>query len=165
MIESILWVGGWASGLGCWRKDLERLYPAKEHSFLDVHAILSEPGLLQLAAASLPAGGTLVAWSMGSLLLHRALADKSFKADCRLLSVCPIFDFTREGSPVPPAALVRMARKLPRSRQEVMEEFWGLLLGSSRVTSSQESAWQRQSEGYSSESLAQGLEVLGSLRV
>ena len=165
MLDPVLWLGGWASNLACWRGTLESLYPGREHIFLDAQAILSEPGLLPLAASTLPPGGTLVAWSLGSLLMHRALAEGDLKPACRLVSACPIFDFCREGGPWPPAALIRMARKLPKSRESVLSVFWTQVKGNSNVTQDREDAWMAQSRTYSLESLLEGLDALGSVRV
>lgn len=160
MGDPVFWLGGWACGLACWREALEALYPGREHAFLDAHAVLEEPGLLSLAAKSLATDGTLVAWSMGSLILHKALAEGSLEADCRLVSVSPIFDFCNEGGPWPKAAVMRMARRLSREREAVLEEFWRLCLGTSPVTPARESAWFAQARGYGTESLLRGLEFL-----
>jgi pimeloyl-ACP methyl ester carboxylesterase len=162
MGDPVLWLGGWASGLACWRPTLEALYPHREHTFLDSHAVLEEPGLLSLAAASLPRNGTLIAWSMGSLILHKALAERSLSAECRMVSLSPIFEFCREGGPWPKAALMRMARRLPRERDAVLGEFWSLAKGTSPVTPDQDAAWLRQSRGYALAALLQGLEFLGA---
>jgi hypothetical protein len=163
MHSPVLWLGGWASGLACWRAPLEALYPRREHTFLDAHAVLEEPGLLALAAAGLPKDGTLVAWSLGSLLLHRALAD-GLTTDCRRVSVSPIFDFCAAGGP-PRAALKRMMRRLPRERETVLAEFWDLIRGNSAVTPAQEQAWRAQARAYPLASLLQGLEALDAVAV
>ncbi len=162
MGDPVLWLGGWASGLACWRSGLESLYPRREHAFLDSHAVLEEPGLLALAAKSLGRKGTLAAWSMGSLILHKALAEGSLRAECRLVSLSPIFNFCAEGGPWPKAALIRMARRLPREREAVLSEFWNLSKGNSRVTPGMAEAWLRQSAAYAPASLLQGLEFLGA---
>jgi hypothetical protein len=165
MSNPVVWIGGWASNLACWRADLEILYPGREHTFLDAHAILSEPGLLPLIASTLPAKGTIVAWSLGSLLLHQSLATGDFQPSCHLVSICPIFDFCREGGPWPPAALFRMARKLPKNRQAVLTEFYDQVQGDSPITPIQAEAWKLQSHGYSLTTLLEGLEALGGIRV
>lgn len=164
MAEAMLWIGGWASNLACWRGSLEARFPGRRHRFLDAHAVLEDEGALLSAAAGLPKGGVILAWSLGSLLLHKALAAGPFP-DVRLVSLCPIFDFCGEGSPWTPAVLARMLRKLARSREEVLEEFFVRMLGNSQVTSEDAEAWKRQAEGYSFDRLAAGLEALGSLRV
>jgi hypothetical protein len=165
MGDPVLWLGGWASGLACWRGTLEALYPRREHAFLDCHAVLEEPGLLARAADGLREDGTLVAWSMGSLVLHKALAEGGWDPPCRLVSASPIFDFCSQGGPWPKAALIRMARRLPRERESVLAEFWNLTKGISQVTQEQESEWLRQSRGYSLPALLGGLEFLGSVAV
>ncbi|MDQ3002863.1 MAG: hypothetical protein M3Y08_16570 [Fibrobacterota bacterium] len=161
MGDPVVWLGGWASGLGCWRLVLESLYPRREHTFLDSHAVLEEPALLALAVSGLPANGTLAAWSMGSLILHQALAEGALDLRCRILSISPIFDFCRKGGPWPKAALIRMARRLPRDREAVLAEFWNLSKGNTSVTHAQEEAWLLQSRSYSLSALLQGLEFLG----
>ena len=165
MHDPVVWIGGWASNLACWRGSLEALYPGREHSFLDAHAILEEPGLMQVAADSLPTSGTLVAWSLGSLILHRSLASGDLNASCRLVSVCPIFDFCREGGPWPPAALFRMTRKLPGNRESTLAEFFAQVQGDSPITQAQTEAWKIQSRGYSLDSLLAGLAALNDIKV
>ncbi|HKP95091.1 MAG TPA: hypothetical protein VJ385_04970 [Fibrobacteria bacterium] len=162
MGDPVVWLGGWASGLACWRPAIEALYPRREHTFLDSHAILEEPGLLALAVAGLPADGTLVAWSLGSLLLHRALAEGSLRPGCRLVSAAPVFEFCNANGPWPKAAVIRMARRLKSEREAVLAEFWGLVKGASSLPEGAEAAWLGQSRTYGLESLLQGLEVLGS---
>ena len=160
MGDPVVWLGGWASGLACWRGALEALYPRREHTFLDAHAVLEEPGLLASATEGLRHRGTLVAWSMGSLLLHKALAE-GLVPGCRLVSAAPVFDFCREGGPWPKAALIRMARRLPREREAVLGEFWATAQGNSQVTLDQAAGWLRQSRAYELPALLQGLEILG----
>lgn len=165
MAGSILWLGGWASGLACWRADLERLYPGRKHAFLDAHDLLEEPELLASSASALPDGSVLAAWSLGSLLLHKALAEGAFAPACRLVSISPIFDFCAEGGPWPRTAVLRMARRLARERDAVLAEFWNLVKGDSGVSPAQEEAWQGQAERYSPASLARGLELLAGASV
>lgn len=161
----LLWIGGWASGLACWRAELEARYPGREHRFLDAHAALSDPDTLAGAAAALPEEGVILAWSLGSLLLHRALASGSPPLpDRRAVSLCPVFDFCAPGSPWPPAVLGRMLRRLSGSRDEVLSGFWTLVRGSSPVSAEAETAWRRQAEAYPLEALASGLEALGRLK-
>lgn len=164
MAEPMLWIGGWASNLACWRKTIEARFPGRKHRFIDAHAALADGSALESAAAGMPPGGVILAWSLGSLLLHRALAAGPFP-DVRMVSVCPILDFCGEGSPWPPGVLARMLRKLARSREEVLEEFWRLAKGTSPVTPEDEAAWRRQAAEYTFDSLAAGLEALGSLKV
>jgi hypothetical protein len=163
----VLWLGGWASGLACWRRELESLYPGRNHSFLDAHDVLAQPALLNRAVDALPPGGVLAAWSMGSLLVHAALASGSLRPgpDRRVVSLSPIFDFCGENGPWPPAALARMIRRLPKAREAVLAEFWESLRGTSQVTQEGETEWRLQARGYSLDSLVQGLETLAEIRV
>ncbi len=163
MHEPVIWLGGWASNLGCWRNRLEELYPDREHAFLDAHSVVAEPGLLRLAISSLPRGGTFIAWSLGSLLLHRGLADLEWEAECGLVSISPIFDFCREDGPWPPAALIRMTRKLPKSRETVLNEFLDLVQGRLQMQAGEVEAWKIQSRKYTLDALLEGLEALGGI--
>lgn len=163
MSEPMLWIGGWASNLACWRKSIEARFPGRRHRFLDAHAVLDDASVLESAAAGMPPGGIILAWSLGSLLLHRALSTGTFPA-VRTVSLSPIFDFCGAGSPWPPSVLARMLRKLARSREEVLSEFWSMIKGNSPVTPEEEAAWKAQSAGYGFDTLAAGLETLGSLR-
>jgi hypothetical protein len=162
MPESVLWIGGWASGMACWRGGLETLYPGPSHRFLDAHAALGDRGLIRREAAALPPGSVVAGWSLGSLLLHLDLLDGGFP-EVRVLSLCPIFDFCGEGAPWSRAVLARMIRRLPRARAEVLAEFWTLVKGGSSVSRDASAEWARQSEGYSLDALVAGLEALGSL--
>lgn len=163
MAEPMLWIGGWASNLACWRHAIEARFPGRRHRFLDAHAVLADSAALESAAAGMPPGGIILAWSLGSLLLHRALAAGPFP-DVRTVSLSPIFDFCGEGSPWTPAVLARMLRKLARSREEVLSEFWVQIKGNSPVTPGEEEAWRKQAREYTFDSLAAGLEALGSLK-
>lgn len=164
MLAPVLWLGGWASGLACWRRELETLYPDRAHYFLDAHDVLAHPALLARGAAELPPDGTLAAWSLGSLLVHAGLASGSFRPACRILSLSPVFDFCGENGAWPPAALARMIRRLPKARETVLEEFWTSVRGNSNVTPAAAEAWKAQSLGYSLDSLVQGLETLAETR-
>lgn len=164
MAEPMLWIGGWASDLACWRKSIEIRFPGRKHRYLDAHAVLADASVLESAAAGMPPGGVILAWSLGSLLLHRALSSGPFP-DVRMVSLCPVLDFCGEGSPWPPAVLARMLRNLARSREEVLGEFWKRVKGNSPIAPEDEAAWKRQAAGYSFDSLAAGLELLASLRV
>jgi hypothetical protein len=165
MHAPVLWLGGWASGLACWRRELETLYPGRTHAFLDAHDVLAHPALLPRAIAELPPEGTLAAWSLGSLLLHAALVSGSLRPACRVISFSPIFDFCGENGSWPPAALARMVRRLPKARESVLADFWTSLKSNSPVTGDFEAAWKRQSLGYSLDSLVLGLETLAEIRV
>ncbi len=165
MHEPVYWIGGWASNLACWRPQLEALYPGHEHTFWDVHSFLDEPGLLKTAVESISGGGTLVAWSLGSLVLHRAMIAEGLRPKYRLLSVSPIFDFCRPPSPWPQAALSRMMRRLDRARESVLSEFWQQVIGTSLVSPEISDAWIRQSEHYTLHSLLTGLNALADCKL
>lgn len=164
MTDPVLWIGGWASGLACWRAEITALYPGREHRFLDAHAALDNPGMLEREIGGLPAGGCAAAWSLGSLLLHQALADGLIPA-CSLLSLSPIFAFCRTNGPWPKAAVRRMERRLAAERETVLEEFRTLSFGSTPVTQEMAAAWKAQADVYPTESLARGLRALAEIEV
>jgi hypothetical protein len=174
-MAEILWVGGWASDLGPWGPALAALYPGHRHRFLDAHAVLDGNADLRAEAARLPADGCLAAWSLGSLLAHRALADGWVPA-CRILSLCPIFDFCRADGPWPRAAVLRMARRLVHAegapgregaeeRGKVLSEFRTAAWGNSKVTEGMAGAWRDREAAYTEASLARGLETLASVHL
>jgi hypothetical protein len=164
-MAEILWVGGWASDLAPWRGTLESLYPDHGHRFLDAHAILDGAADLRAEAARLPADGCLAAWSLGSLLAHQALAD-GWRPACRVLSLCPIFDFCRADGPWPRAAVLRMIRRLSREgeREKVLAEFRSAAWGNTPVTEGM-AAWADRARAYGEASLARGLAALADIRL
>jgi hypothetical protein len=174
-MAEILWVGGWASDLAPWGPALAALYPGHGHRFLDAHAVLDGAADLRAEAARLPSDGCVAAWSLGSLLVHRALAE-GWLPGCRLLSLCPIFDFCRADGPWPRAAVLRMARRLGHSkglagregageREKVVSEFRSAAWGNSKVTEGMASAWRDREAAYTDASLARGLETLASVHL
>jgi hypothetical protein len=163
-MAEVLWIGGWASDLSAWRGALESRYPAWRHRFLDAHALLDGKADLGTEAASLPEGGLLAGWSLGSLLLHRALAQ-GWRPACPVLSISPIFDFCRADGPWPRAAVLRMARRLPREREKVLAEFRAAAWGNSQVTPDLASAWEERARAYGDDALIRGLEALAGVRV
>lgn len=158
-MAEILWIGGWASDLACWRRALETLYPGHSHRFLDAHAILEGAADLRVEAARLPPGACLAAWSLGSLLVHRALLE-GWRPACRILSLSPIFDFCRAEGRWPRAAVLRMARRLPREREKVLAEFRAAAWGQSQVPGELAEAWDARVHGYPDASLVSGLQAL-----
>lgn len=174
-MADILWVGGWASDLAPWGPELASLYPGHSHRFLDAHAVLDGTADLRAEAARLPADGCLAAWSLGSLLAHRAVAE-GWRPGCRLLSLCPIFDFCRADGPWPRAAVLRMARRLGRAqglpgtagegeRERVLSEFRSAAWGNSKVTEGMAAAWRGREAAYPEASLALGLETLAAVHL
>jgi hypothetical protein len=160
MSDPVLWLGGWASDPACWQEVIGDLYPGREHAFLDAHAVLDRPDILVRALADFPEHGTLAAWSMGSLILHKRLAAGSLSVSCRILSLCPIFAFCGSGSPWSPAVLKKMERKLSESRETVLRNFWERMKTDSHVSPACEDAWFRQSRKYDTEALRRGLVFL-----
>lgn len=158
-MADVLWIGGWASDLSAWRKTLEALYPGREHAFLDAHAILDRADDLRAAGGRLPPGSCLAAWSLGSLLVHQALAE-GWRPACRILSLSPIFDFCRPDGPWPQAAVLRMARRLPKERDKVLAEFRVAAWGNSKITEGQAREWEACARGYTAATLVRGLEIL-----
>lgn len=163
MVE-ILWLGGWASDLAVWSGALESLYPGRSHRFLDAHAVLDGRADLDAETARLHAGGCLAAWSLGSLLVHRALSQ-GWRPACRILSLSPIFDFCRPGGPWPRAAVLRMARRLPHERERVLAEFRAEAWGQSQVPGELAEAWHARARAYADDTLVRGLEALAEIHL
>jgi hypothetical protein len=161
-MAEILWLGGWASDLACWRGALETLYPGRTHRFLDAHALLDGKADLRAETARLGPGDCLAAWSLGSLLAHQALAE-GWRPACRRLSLCPIFDFCRADGPWPRSVVVRMIRRLPRERDKVLAEFREAAFGRSPLGEGMAAAWEAQARAYADASLARGLEALAGI--
>lgn len=157
-MAEILWLGGWASDPAAFAPELRRLYPSHGHGFLDAHAVLAEPDLLARRALGLPPDAILAAWSLGSLLLHRALIAGLAPA-CRMLSICPVFAFCRADGPWPRAAVERMARRLSRDREVVLAEFRVLALGAAPPPERAQ-AWTERAAAYPADELARGLRFL-----
>jgi len=163
-MAEVLWIGGWASDLACWRGALETFYPGSTHRFLDAHALLDGAADLRAEAARLPPGGCLAAWSLGSLLVHQALWE-GWRPDCRILSLSPIFDFCRADGRWPQAAVLRMARRLPRERDKVLAEFRSAAWGPSQVPGELAEAWDARVRTYPDESLVLGLQTLAEVHL
>jgi hypothetical protein len=159
-----LWIGGWASDLSAWSEAIAARYPDRGHRFLDAHALIDGQADLRAEAARLGPDDGLAAWSLGSLLLHRELAQ-GWRPACATLSLCPIFDFCREGGPWPRSVVLRMARRLGRERQSVLEEFRAAAWGRSHVASGLSEAWTCRAAAYPADSLARGLAVLAETQV
>jgi hypothetical protein len=163
-MAEILWLGGWASDLSAWSGALETLYPGRTHRFLDAHALLDGRADLAAEAGRLHAGACLAAWSLGNLLVHRALSQ-GWRPACRILSLSPIFDFCRPGGPWPRAAVLRMARRLPRERERVLAEFRAEAWGQSQIPGELAEAWNARARAYADESLVRGLEALAEIHL
>jgi hypothetical protein len=163
-MAEILWIGGWASDLACWGGALESLYPGRTHRFLDAHDLLAGAADLRAEAANLPSGGCLAAWSLGSLLVHHALLE-GWRPACRVLSLSPIFDFCDPDGRWPRAAVLRMARRLPREREKVLAEFRAEAWGLSQVPGELAEAWNARVRAYPDASLVLGLETLADLHL
>ena len=156
MFKNILWLGGWASDIKCWEKEIEGLYPEQKHYFLDTHHLLSRPDLLQSALQNLPVDTAIAAWSLGSLWIHQQISLGIWKSPHSIISICPIFDFCNPQGIWKPKILKRMQQKLAIDKTQVLQDFWKQFQGPGEL----ETAWLQQAQSYSEETLKQGLDYL-----
>ncbi len=159
------WLGGWASDLKCWSKQIESLYPHSQHQFIDSHQILKGTLDLKSLLHSLTSKDTLVAWSLGSLILHQLLAkEKITLPTASILSLCPIFNFCGEKG-WHPLALKKMCRGLKRDKNKVLTDFYDQMTAPSPLSEEQKEQWMEASLQQNSEDLIQGLEFLEKTKV
>jgi hypothetical protein len=161
MFKNILWLGGWASNIKCWEKEIERLYPEQKHTFLDTHLLLPTPDLLQNTLQNLPTDTAIAAWSLGSLWVHQQLSLGILKSSHSILSICPIFDFCNPQGHWKSKVLRRMQQKLALDKTQVLKDFWKQF----QAPDPFEKTWLEQAEHYSEESLKQGLDYLMNTQV
>lgn len=173
------WIGGWASDLSCWRDRLASLYPGAQHEFLNAHRLLDPAVAAREIGVAAARSEAVLAWSMGSLVLHRVLVDAARDSSPaghlamlppdspgagehrpRFLSLSPVFDFCRPGGPWPPVVLKRMAARLETDRSGTMAGFWELMTGGTTAGRQWEEEWRVGSAAYSLADLQSGLDFL-----
>src|SRR5688572_12121952 len=125
----VLWMGGWVSSLDCWEPQLRALFPKFDHRFLDTHAVLDAEAPPFNAGTSGQTGqeiSVVAAWSLGSLRVHRWMAEGTWPVDVPVLSLCPVFRFVQPGTPgtFGESILLRMEQKLGAERETVLRDFW-----------------------------------------
>lgn len=137
------------------------MFPAHTHSFVDAMDFLDRPDDLAVAIGQAAAGGTVVAWSLGSLLAHELVAaDRWPEGTTTLISLCPIFEFCRPRRGWRPAVIERMRRRLAEDREAVLGEFGGRL----GLPDAERERWLAAARRYNPATLDRGLEVLATRR-
>lgn len=188
---AILWLGGWASNIVCWKNEIEILYPEQAHQFLDVHAMINdELKLFEIVntfyshASSEFKTASVIGWSMGSLVLHKMIgwmreenghSKQEIPKDLKLISLCPIFDFCRTNGPWSENTLTYMIRQLEKKQEAVLQDFWTKMKpnpavnnsskGNLSVTVQIEKTWLEQVKNYSLQELEAGLEYLRDTKI
>jgi hypothetical protein len=165
----LYWIGGWASNCRCWSRDISEMYPEFEHLFADTLDILEGRISLDSIFEKAKSGDRILAWSMGSLLLHDWLAGHSGSLNLRgirMLSISPIFDFCGQPGGWPPAVVKLMIKKLSRQKKEVLEDFFNKMASRSNPSQSQKAAWRKQAlSDYDLQGLRRGLMYLMETKV
>ena len=166
MKPTIHWLGGWASSLSCWEKQLRELFPDFEHRFLDTHALLNKtPAEAGVLFPPQGVGGNVVAgWSMGTLLAHHWIAQGLWPQDLPLLSLCPVFRFLRPGGFGEPIIL-KMEKKLIAHREAVLRDLWRRMPKAGVIPAEWEENWIAGARNYSDAELIQGLDFLKDIVV
>lgn len=161
-MNTVLWLGGWASPYAGLKSLLSPLDPEALWIDCDSHEIAREPGQFTSVLSALPEKTVLLAWSLGALLLLRHLQVTPGRLPFPAILLCPIDSFCSPRGPWPERIVTRMRRKLAQSRQEVLEDFWGLM---SPGSDSGKSAWLSEAMRLPLEYLDAGLGALQNLRV
>ena len=104
----------------------------------------------------------IIAWSLGSLLLHRFLNSKNKNSPVNLnsislLSVAPIFKFCNSQNPQKIVSL--MQKGLEQNTEAVLKKFWKKI-APPQTDSNFEQSWITQALSYSSKQLITSLEFL-----
>lgn len=158
----IIWIGGWASDVHCWEDTLEAALSGFRPRYVSAHTILGGVDRLQgLLDASGP-GTVLAGWSLGGLLVERLLRDGRVPSGMPVVRICPFLDFCAPGGPWKPRVLHRMCHRLFGDAHGVLEDFAdlaGIPAGPLRRV------WLDQASQLGEENLAEGLELLGELRL
>lgn len=160
----VVWMGGWVSSLACWEPQLSAVFPNHEHRFVDTHDVLDEPAPPATVTGAIGEERTPVvaAWSLGSLRVHRWMAEGAWPTRVPVLSLCPVFRF------VPPGAagafgesiLLRMERKLGEEREAVLRDFWRRMPKASAMPPEWEAAWLAGTRRYDDASVLRALQYL-----
>jgi pimeloyl-ACP methyl ester carboxylesterase len=151
------WMGGWVSSLDCWEPQLRAAFPEFEHRFIDTHAVLENAWPPSLT----PEGRThiVAAWSLGSLRVHRWMAEGTWPKDVPVLSLCPVFRFVQPGA-FGESVLVRMEQKLGAEREAVLRDFWKRIPKAADMPPEWEEAWIAGTRRYDDASVLRALRYL-----
>ncbi len=147
--------------------EIADLYPEFIHNYLDGIAAACDPIVLEKALAAYTPHDVVIAWSLGSLALHRYLdSQPDFQLCCpaTLLSLCPIFDFTRS-HPDSPAFLRAMQRKLRTDPEQTLRDFWEAASRETYLADGFASLCQRRMADLDAARLSLGLDFLRDTRV
>jgi pimeloyl-ACP methyl ester carboxylesterase len=173
-LNTIHWLGGWASSLDCWEPQFRALFPAFNHRFIDTHAVLhATPAQAGLAGSQsgVRVGDVVAAWSLGSLRVHRWIEEGVWPAGLPLLSLCPVFRFVQPGA-FGESVLLRMEQKLGAEREVVLRDFWRRMPKAADMPPEWEENWIAGTRRYGDAEILQALQYLrletvdvGALRV
>lgn len=160
-----MWMGGWVSSLDCWEPQLRALYPEFDHRFLDTHAVLDEeapPFKAGTFGHDGPDPVVVAAWSLGSLRMHRWMADGTWPVNIPVLSLCPVFRFVQPGTPgtFGESILLRMEQKLGAERETVLRDFWRRMPKAADMPPEWEAAWLAGTRRYDDASVLRALRYL-----
>jgi pimeloyl-ACP methyl ester carboxylesterase len=161
----VLWMGGWVSSLDCWEPQLRALFPEFDHRFLDTHSVLDAevpPFNAGTSGWSSEEPFVVAAWSLGSLRVHRWMADGAWPVDVPVLSLCPVFRFVQPGTPgtFGESILLRMEQKLGAERETVLRDFWRRMPKAADMPPEWEAAWLTGTRRYDDESVLRALRYL-----
>jgi hypothetical protein len=167
----VVWMGGWVSSLGCWETQLRAAFPDFDHEFVDTHDVLDAavppPSVVGSARdgqdAVQPSRPRLVAaWSLGSLRVHRWMADGVWPVHVPVLSLCPVFRFVPLGTAgtFGESILLRMEQKLGVEREMVLRDFWRRMPKASAMPPDWEAAWIVGTRRYDDASVLRALQYL-----
>src|SRR5690606_24977163 len=108
--------------------------------------------------------GTVIvaAWSLGSLRVHRWMAEGAWPAFVPVLSLCPVFRFVPAGSTgaFGQSILLRMEQKLGAERETVLRDFWRRMPGAASMPPEWEASWIEGTRRYDDASVLRALQYL-----
>ena len=157
-MNTVHWLGGWASSLDCWEPQLSALFPAFNHRFVDTHEVLDSTPL-QAGLTALPAGDVVAAWSLGSLRAHRWIEEGVWPDKLPLLSLCPVFRFVQPGA-FGESVLLRMEQKLGAEREAVLRDFWRRMPKAADMPPEWEENWIAGTRRYNDAQILHALQYL-----
>jgi hypothetical protein len=172
-IHKIVWIGGWASSVACWKASIQEQYPNREHVYYDIADLLLDPTAVQQLESNLSSSTALVGWSTGSLWIHRWMGqqDRSNWKGLSIHSISPVFTFCatqeqKKGWPVSVVnRMIQLIQRSPKFREGVLQDFWKSMVRGSRIPDDQKEHWWVQAQRLSEEQLVAGLEFLRDVTV
>jgi hypothetical protein len=165
---TVVWMGGWVSSLACWEPQLRAAFPEFEHRFVDTHAVLEDAHPPETLTEASSGSGDRVspvivaAWSLGSLRVHRWMAEGVWPAQVPVLSLCPVFRFVPAGAAgaFGESILLRMEEKLGAERETVLRDFWRRMPGAASMPPDWERSWIEGTRRYDDASVLRALQYL-----